>query len=63
MVDVGYKSEGIVPRSHFEGEVKEGVEIEVLVEDIQDEEGEILLSKRKADLIRGWENGISTYNE
>ena len=63
MVDVGYKSEGIVPRSHFEDEVKEGDEIEVLVEDIQDEEGEILLSKRKADRIRGWENVISTYNE
>ena len=63
MVDVGYKSEGIVPRSHFEGEVKEGDEIEVLVEDIQDEEGEILLSKRKADRIRGWENVISTYKE
>jgi len=63
MVDVGYKSEGIVPRSHFEEEVNEGDQIEVLVEDIQDEEGEILLSKRKADRIRGWENVISTYKE
>jgi len=63
MVDVGYKSEGIVPRNHFEEEVSEGDQIEVLVEDIQDEEGEILLSKRKADRIRGWENVISTYKE
>jgi len=63
MVDVGYKSEGIVPRSHFEHDIQEGDEIEVLVEDIQDEEGEILLSKRKADRIRGWENVISTYRE
>ena len=63
MVDVGYKSEGVVPRNHFDGEVKEGDSVDVLLEDIQDEEGEVLLSKRKADRIKGWEKVIATYKE
>ena len=65
MVDVGYKSEGMVPLDHFEGQdaISEGDKIDVLLEAIEDEEGIILLSKRKADRIRGWEKVISTYNE
>ena len=65
MVDVGYKSEGIVPLSHFDdpSTIKEGDSIDVLIEAIEDEEGLILLSKRKADRIRGWEKVIATYNE
>ena len=65
MVDVGYKSEGIVPLNQFDDPttVREGDRIDVLIEAIEDEEGTILLSKRKADRIRGWEKVISTYNE
>ncbi|MFN0057069.1 MAG: 30S ribosomal protein S1 [Planctomycetota bacterium] len=65
MVDVGLKSEGVVPLSHFDvpSSVKEGDRIEVLLEAIEDEEGLILLSKRKADRIRGWEKVIATYKE
>ncbi|MCA8959021.1 MAG: 30S ribosomal protein S1 [Planctomycetes bacterium] len=65
MVDVGLKSEGIVPLSHFDDPevVKEGDTIDVLLEAVEDDEGLIILSKRKADRIRGWENVISTYKE
>ncbi len=65
LVDVGMKAEGLVPLSHFDNpeEITEGTIIDVLLEANEDEEGLILLSKRKADRIRGWEEVISTYNE
>ncbi len=65
MVDVGYKSEGMVPLNQFDDpdSIREGDPIDVLIEGVEDEEGVILLSKRKADRIRGWEKVISTYRE
>ncbi len=65
LVDVGYKSEGVVPIFEFEeGAVLEpGTEIEVLIEDIATETGYLQLSKRKADRLRGWERVISTHKE
>jgi len=65
IVDIGYKSEGVVPLDQFEDptRVKEGDDVEVLLEAVEDESGMIALSKRKADRIRGWERVISTYNE
>jgi small subunit ribosomal protein S1 len=65
IVDIGYKSEGVIPIDQFEdaAKVKEGDEVEVLLEAVEDESGMIALSKRKADRIRGWERVISTYRE
>ena len=64
IVELGLKSEGIVPASEFDDpeEIVEGKEIEVLLEEV-DAEGGILLSKRKADRIRGWERIIETNSE
>ena len=60
IVDVGYKSEGVIPLDQFENPraVEEGQEVEVLLESVEDEEGLIALSKRKADRIRSWERII-----
>ncbi|MDR1520602.1 MAG: 30S ribosomal protein S1, partial [Planctomycetota bacterium] len=57
VVDINYKAEGIVPILEFgQGGIPEvGDEIEVLLEEIDEENGEIVLSKRKADRIRNWE--------
>jgi len=65
IVEVGLKSEGIVDAGEFEDsdEVAAGTEIEVLLEDTDSESGLILLSKRKADVIRGWETIINTKKE
>jgi small subunit ribosomal protein S1 len=65
IVDIGYKSEGIIPLEQFENpsEVKKGDTVEVLLESVEDEEGMILLSKRKADRMRAWERVISTCKE
>lgn len=56
IVELGLKSEGIVDASEFDDpeEITAGKEIEILLEEV-DAEGGILLSKRKADRIRGWE--------
>ena len=63
MVDVGYKSEGIIPLDQFDepASIQVGDVIEVLLEAVEDDSGLIVLSKRKADRIRGWEKVISTY--
>jgi small subunit ribosomal protein S1 len=65
VVEIGLKSEGIVESSEFDSpdEIVPGEEIEVILEDEDSGEGLILLSKRKADRIRGWENIINTKKE
>jgi small subunit ribosomal protein S1 len=64
IVELGLKSEGIVDASEFDdpSEIVPGKEIEVLLEEMDAESG-ILLSKRKADRIRGWETVISNNAE
>ena len=66
LVDVGYKSEGIVPLGEWEEEEETpviGQKIEVLLEEVEDAQGLILLSKRKAARIRSWETVIAKYKE
>ncbi len=60
VVDIGYKSEGLVPLSEFRtadgaATVEVGDEVEVLVERLEDEDGMVVLSKDKADKIRVWD--------
>ena len=65
-VDIGYKSEGRVQLDEWEeGEEKPSVgdDVEVLLEEIEDDFGLILLSKRKADRIRDWERVTSKAGE
>lgn len=65
IVDVGYKSEGIVSIQEFWNpqSVKPGDEIEVFLEGVEDEAGLIAISKAKADRIRGWERIITSNKE
>jgi len=64
MVDVGFKSEGMVSRDEFaEGELpKIGDQIEVFVDVLEDENGQMILSKRKADFMRIWERIREVHN-
>ncbi len=57
LVDIGFKSEGVVPLREFEkpSQVKVGDEVRVLLEAIEDQEGRIVLSKWKADRLKDWE--------
>jgi len=64
IVDVGYKAEGEVPKNHFEGaEINVGDKVDVLIEEVDETDGRIMLSKRKADRIKGWEQVVDTHNE
>ncbi len=65
IVEVGLKSEGIVDAGEFEDpdDKAPGRDIEVFLEDADSEGGLILLSKLKADRIRGWETIINTKNK
>ncbi|MCK5579297.1 MAG: S1 RNA-binding domain-containing protein, partial [Planctomycetes bacterium] len=65
IVDIGYKSEGLIQISEFPepASIKIGDEIEVFLEGVEDDSGLIGISKSKADRIRGWERIISTCKE
>ncbi len=66
VVDVGYKSEGIIPISEFSEEelsrFKEGDDIDVFIERVNDEEGIVYLSKDKALKIKALETLTAAYN-
>jgi len=63
IVDIGYKSEGFVGKYEFEDpdKIEPGVEVEVFLDSVEDGSGLVVLSKRKADRIRGWERVIGTH--
>ena len=64
VVDIGYKSEGFIPKSEFEyglEDIEPGVELEVYLDQIEDASGLVVLSKKKADRIRGWERVMQAY--
>lgn len=60
VVDIGYKSEGLISMSEFQGatgavEVNEGDLVDVLVESKENEDGLVSLSKEKADKLKVWD--------
>ncbi len=65
IVEVGLKSEGIVDANEFDrsDEIEPGSQIDVFLEDVDSEGGIIILSKKKADRIKGWQNIIDTKKE
>lgn len=65
LIDIGYKSEGIVPSSEFAApaDIKIGDEVNVLLDEIEDDDGMVVLSKQKADEKLQWERVLSSYEE
>lgn len=63
IVDIGFKSEGIVPKEEFDNlaELKPGDEVEVYVDELDNGEGQVVLSRRRADFIKNWERVIEKY--
>src|SRR5688572_31884277 len=55
ILDVGFKSEGSVSLDEFKETPQVGDEVEVFLEHLEDAEGAVVLSKKKADCTRGWE--------
>ncbi|MFT7464647.1 MAG: small subunit ribosomal protein S1 [Pseudohongiellaceae bacterium] len=65
MVDIGYKSEGVVPLYEFDDLIapEAGTELEVLMEGMDEASGLLLLSKRRAERLRGWERIVQEHGE
>lgn len=63
IVDIGFKSEGSVPKEEFHSseEIKIGQEIEVVLESVEDQEGNLVLSKKRADFLRIWEKVLHAH--
>src|ERR1041384_6022334 len=65
LVDIGYKSEGVIPANEFEDikTVKVGDQIDVLIEKLEDKEGNVVLSKEKAEFKQNWDKILTICNE
>ena len=65
LVDIGYKSEGVVSGGEFDDikAVKIGDEVDVLIEKLEDKEGMVILSKEKAEFKKNWDKILTICNE
>ena len=54
VIDIGFKSDGIVSKTEFARELEAGDEVEVYLERIEDYHGQLILSKTKADTVQRW---------
>ena len=64
LVDIGYKSEGVISISEFEDEeIEVGDQIEVLLESLENEEGLVVLSKEKAAHKQNWDKIVAVYKD
>jgi small subunit ribosomal protein S1 len=65
LVDIGYKSEGVIPLSEFEDveNLEVGDEVDVLLERLENDEGMVVLSKEKAAYRQNWNKIASVFQE
>jgi small subunit ribosomal protein S1 len=58
ILNIGFKSDGLVPLSEFRDmeDFKVGQSVEVFVEDQEDSNGQLILSRRKAKIVKAWQN-------
>src|SRR5690606_10412196 len=57
ILNIGFKSDGLVPVSEFRDlpELKVGDEVEVFIEDQEDPNGQLILSRKKAKIVKAWD--------
>jgi small subunit ribosomal protein S1 len=65
LVDVGYKSEGVIPLAEFEDveNLEVGDEVDVLLERLENDEGMVVLSKEKAAYRQNWNKIASVFQD
>ncbi len=65
LIDIGYKSEGVIPANEFQDikTVKVGDEVNVLIEKLEDKDGMVVLSKEKAEFKQNWDRILTICNE
>jgi small subunit ribosomal protein S1 len=64
VLNIGFKSDGMVPRTEFRDvdELRVGDPVDVYVEQKEDKKGQLVLSRRKAKLLKAWENIVDAYH-
>ncbi len=64
IVDIGFKSSGLVPKIEFPNlnELKPGDEVEVFLDSVEDQDGQVVLSRRRADFIRIWDRIVGAHD-
>jgi len=62
-VDIGFKSEGTIPVAEFPNlqELKIGDEVEVFLESVENKDGQLMLSRKRADFMRVWERVVKAH--
>jgi len=62
-VDIGFKSEGAIPISEFPNikELKVGDDVEVYLESVENKDGQLILSRKRADFMRVWERVVKAF--
>ncbi|PJA99442.1 MAG: 30S ribosomal protein S1 [Ignavibacteriales bacterium CG_4_9_14_3_um_filter_30_11] len=63
ILDVGFKSEGSISKNEFANKdgIKVGDEVEVVLESVEDKDGNLVLSKERADFLRIWDKVMHSY--
>lgn len=65
VVDIGFKSEGIIPVNEFSNTALEAMQpgdvVEVFLDRVEDKDGQLILSRRKADILQAWEKIESSH--
>src|SRR5436309_9017239 len=63
LVDIGYKSEGVIPSAEFDNidALEVGDEVDVLLERLENDEGMVVLSKEKAAYRQNWNKIASVF--
>jgi small subunit ribosomal protein S1 len=63
VIDIGFKSEGAVPIIEFPNvkELKIGDEVEVFLETVENKDGQLILSRKRADFMRVWERVVRSF--
>jgi small subunit ribosomal protein S1 len=65
VIDIGYKSEGIVSADEFDNldEIQVGDEVEILLERLENDEGLVVLSRQKAAQKQNWDKVVTIFNQ
>jgi small subunit ribosomal protein S1 len=67
VVDIGYKSEGMIPNDQFSAEELQNIKVDdrfqVYIEECEDADGNLVLSKEKADKMKIWEELEKLFND
>ncbi|RJP60927.1 MAG: 30S ribosomal protein S1 [Melioribacteraceae bacterium] len=64
VVDVGFKSDGTISKTEFNAteEIKIGNKVDIVIESVEDEDGNLVLSKKRADFLKVWDRILKAHD-